>query len=287
MVWPFRLLSHLIDMKEVDDGTVGIDADATKNEFVTSEADPTSSTTTTTTTTTAVIGELNDVAVLSTATQESSALNKEGLHVVTGDIFTDVAIEADPTTTSQPTTKAAARTKPAGDRWAIASNGVDLSGNWQVVVSDEFKRQYDKYLERLGQPALVRTVALGIIGRTTEELSMTDGKSLLIRGHNIRGIWDRTLIASGTEIGVDNFEPLHVPIMTADSEMVEAETWWESEGTVHVSWLHGVSRYHGGGSFESRRYLDSDGETYVCESTFYFKDNSREPNKLIWRFRRF
>lgn len=73
---------------------------------------------------------------------------------------------------------------------------------------------------------------------------------------------------------------------TADSELVEAESWWESEGTVHVSWLRGVSRYHGGGCFESRRYLEDDGKTYCCESTFHFNDDSREPSKLTWRFRK-
>ena len=72
---------------------------------------------------------------------------------------------------------------------------------------------------------------------------------------------------------------------TADSEKVDAESWWESEGTVHVSWLRGVSRY-GGGSFKSKRYLEDGGETYVCESTFYFNDESKKKNKLTWRFRK-
>jgi hypothetical protein len=281
MFWPIRLLSQLVVVEDLElgDGTSVIDIES-KNEIVSDE-------TVEATSTASIISELNDVLALSPVMNgNDSANDNEVLHVVSGEIFTDVAIEVDPVTTSQPTSKASARTKPAEDRWAIAGDGVDLSGNWQVVVSEEFKREYDHYLERLGQPALVRTVALGIIGRTTEELSMTDGKSLLIRGTNIRGIWDRTLVASGSDIGVDEFEPLHVSIMTADSEKVEAESWWELEGTVHVSFLRGISRYHGGGSFESRRYLEDDGEIYVCESTFYFNDTSREPNKLTWRFRK-
>ena len=176
--------------------------------------------------------------------------------------------------------------KPVGDRWAIASPGVDLSGDWELIVTDDFKRDYDNYLEQLGQPLLVRSVALGIIGLTTEETRQADnGKSLLIRGKNVRGVWDRTLVASGTTPGAESYTPLRVPIMTADSEQVVAEAWWENEGTVHVSWLRGVAKY-GGGEFESRRYLQDDGNVYVCETTFHRDDKSKEPVRIVWRFRR-
>jgi hypothetical protein len=128
-------------------------------------------------------------------------------------------------------------------------------------------------------------VAVGIIGQTSEETQQTDhGKSLLIRGKNLRGVWDRTLVSSGTDVGIDVYIPLCIPVMTADSEKVEAESWWEEEGTVHVSWLRGVSKY-GGGSFESRRYLEDGGDTLVCDSTFYPDDAMKEPNSISWRFR--
>ncbi|CAJ1954964.1 unnamed protein product [Cylindrotheca closterium] len=85
-----------------------------------------------------------------------------------------------------------------------------------------------------------------------------DGNSLFIRGENAKGIWERELVTSGTEVGKPEFEPLLVPIMTADSEKVEAETWWEGGGAIHVSILHGVLKQYGGGAFESRRFLEDD-----------------------------
>jgi len=174
--------------------------------------------------------------------------------------------------------------KPAGTRWAVAAPDVDLTGEWVVLVTDEFKQEYDRYLTQLGQPMLVRSVALGIISLTTEVTKQFDsGKSLLIRGQNVRGTWDRTLVASGTEIGQDDYTPLIIPVMSADSEKVEAESWWEDDGRVHVSWLRGVKKY-GGGAFESKRFLD--GDTYVCESTFHPNDSGKQPNRIIWRFRR-
>jgi hypothetical protein len=174
--------------------------------------------------------------------------------------------------------------KPVGDRWAVAAPGVDLTGHWQLLATDEFKKEYDHYLTELSQPFFVRSAALSVIGFTTEETRQLDaGKGLLIRGKNIRGTWDRTLVASGSEVGIDEFTPLHVPIMTADSELVEAETWWENEGTLHVSWLRGVAKY-GGGSFESRRYLEDDGNVYVCKTTFHRK--SKTPVTITWRFTR-
>ena len=175
---------------------------------------------------------------------------------------------------------------PKGNRWAVAAPGVDLSGQWSLIVTDEFKRDYVRYLEGLKQPFIVRSVAVGLLSMTTDECIQTDnGRSLLIRGRNVRGIWDRTLIASGTEAGIDDYTPLSVPIMSAESEQVQAESWWENKGTVHVSWLRGVQLY-GGGDFESRRYLEDDGQVYVCESTFHRQgpDKDDEGVKVTWRF---
>jgi hypothetical protein len=179
-----------------------------------------------------------------------------------------------------------ARSTPSGDRWAIAQDGVNLTGNWEVIVTDEFKEEYDNYLTNLGQPLLVRTFALGVIPFTTEEIKQSDnGRALLIRGKNLQGNWDRTLVSSGAEPGNDKYTPLHIPIITAESEQVEAESWWESKGTVHVSWLRNITKY-GGGAFESRRYLEDDGDVYVCESTYYPDDKDREPCSITWRFKR-
>ena len=180
------------------------------------------------------------------------------------------------------------RKTPKGDRWAVAASGVDLTGDWSLIVTDEFKREYDRYLEGLNQPFIVRSVAVGLLSMTTDECIQTDsGRSLLIRGRNVRGIWDRTLIASGTEVGVDDYTPLSVPIMSAESEQVQAESWWEDKGSVHVSWLRGVQLY-GGGDFESRRYLEDDGQVYVCESIFHRQgaDKDDDSVKVTWRFRR-
>jgi hypothetical protein len=187
------------------------------------------------------------------------------------------------------TIKVVSDERPVGDRWALSAPDVDLTGQWELIVDDEFRKQYDNYLTRLDQPLLVRSVALSIIGQTKEETVQTDhGRSLLIRGKNVRGIWDRTLVASGTDgqsEDKDDYSPLHIPIMSADSEQVQAESWWEDNGQVHISWLRGVTKY-GGGAFESRRYLTDDGNVYVCESVFYPNNKKKDPNPITWKFRR-
>lgn len=77
-----------------------------------------------------------------------------------------------------------------------------------------------------------------------------------------------------------------VPIVTADAEKVMAESWWEDDGTMHVSWTRGVKKY-GGGDFESKRYLEKNGDVYVCESTFHPIDTeNREKSHLVWKFLR-
>jgi hypothetical protein len=156
-----------------------------------------------------------------------------------------------------------------------SASNVDLSGEWNIIVSDAFKEEYDKYLTLLGQPLLVRSVALSIVSMTTESTEQNDeGMMLSIRGRNVRGTWERTLMT-----------PEITRIVTADGEDVEAEAWWENSGTVHRSWLRGVSKY-GGGDFESKRYLESNGKVLVCESTFHPRDATRENARVTWRFLR-
>lgn len=107
------------------------------------------------------------------------------------------------------------------------------------------------------------------------------------------GIWERTLESSGSDFestmspqSDGTYNHTRVPIVTADAENVLAESWWENDGTKHVSWTLGVKKY-GGGSFESKRYLENNGDVYVCESTFHPNDTkSREKSHLIWRFLR-
>jgi hypothetical protein len=185
-----------------------------------------------------------------------------------------------PVDTVQPVTTAAPTTSTtATDRSAVAAANIDLTGHWKLVVTEDFKAEYDKYLTLLGQPFLVRSVALGIIGLTTEETIQTNqGRNLEIKGRNVRGVWDRTLVASEDAT-------MTTSIVTADGEPVEAEAWWEEQGTVHRSWLRGVKKY-GGGAFESKRYLQDNGNTYVCESTFHPDDVAREKARVTWRFHR-
>lgn len=157
----------------------------------------------------------------------------------------------------------------------------DLTGNWDLIVDDGFKKEYDQYLQDLGQPSLVRSVALSIIYMTAEEISqMEDGKELCIRGRNVRGNWERTLKAS-----TEN-DKVVVPIITADKEEVLSECWWEEDGKVHRSWLRGVGKY-GGGDFESKRYLEGeDGKILVCESVFHPKNKSKPQASVTWRFQK-
>jgi len=178
---------------------------------------------------------------------------------------------------------------PKGERWAVSSPEVNLSGKWKIIASDDFKKDYDIYLKNLGQPSLVRSIAVSIVDMTTEEVTQSDnGRSLSIKGKNLRGVWDRTLLASGSDIDVEhgeNDEHTKIPLVTADQENVEAESWWEKNGTVHRSWLRGVKKY-GGGDFESRRYLADGGKKLICESVFHPQARDKENAVITWLFER-
>jgi len=186
--------------------------------------------------------------------------------------------------TSKDVDSGSAKTSPPGERWAVADRSTDLSGDWSLIVTDEFKKMYDKYLTDLGQPSLVRSIAVGIVGLTSETITQQNsGRELVIKGNNPRGWWERTLVASGTDENNSDFEPVLVEIDTADSERVMSESWWEKDGTVHKSFLRGIKKY-GGGSFESSRYKD--GDIYVCDTIFHPIDDSRPEAILTWRFKK-
>jgi hypothetical protein len=167
-----------------------------------------------------------------------------------------------------------------GQRSAVAAPSVDFSGHWNIEVTDEFKEQYDRYLRMLGQPSLVRSIALSIVALTTEEIiQKKQGRDLTIRGRNVRGVWERTMRSSCAD------EKIRLPVVTADGEEAEVEAWWEKNGSMHVSWMRGVQKY-GGGDFESKRYIDDYGQALVCESTFHPSDATREKVQIKWRFRK-
>ena len=183
---------------------------------------------------------------------------------------------------------------PSGDRWAISSPEVDLSGKWKLITTEQFKEEYDEFLKALGQPLIVRGAALLIVGNTREETKQIDGgREFYIKGVNAKGTWERMLKSSGSDFGTTmvpnadgSYDHTPVTILTADSEKVEAKSWWEEDGTIHVSWTQGVNRY-GGGSFESRRYLENNGDVYVCESIFRRNNKADGPDPtLVWKFLR-
>jgi hypothetical protein len=178
---------------------------------------------------------------------------------------------------------------PQGTRWAVSSPKVNLTGHWKILVDDHFKKDYDTYLMNLGQPSLVRTVATSIVELTTEEVRQEDeGRVLHIVGKNLRGAWERTLVASGSDIEYNHGEDeghIKTPLVTADQEQVQAEAWWESDGTIHRSFLRGGKKY-GGGDFESKRYLTENGNILICESTFHPRDAEKSQAKITWKFAR-
>ena len=194
-------------------------------------------------------------------------------------------LQSQPGTSSKSIATEETSSEIEGPRWAVAAKNCDLSGKWYLLDSEEFKTQYDKYLTCLGQPAIVRSVALSLIGFTREEIIQeNEGRTLIINGVNPRGIWNRKLISSGAERNNPNYQPVLTEIYTADSEKVEAEAWWEGNGTVHKSWLRGGMKY-GGGNFESSRYLASD-NVLICKSVFHPNDPRREKAQVTWRFQR-
>lgn len=130
---------------------------------------------------------------------------------------------------------------------------------------------------------MIRSVALSIAQLTTEEMVQSDdGRSLLIRGENARGIWERTL--QTTHNGAEAESSFAHPLYTIDKELVQAESWWEDNGRIHHSWMRGATKY-GGGDFESKRYIDED-DVYVCETTFHPTKPNAKKAKLTWRYER-
>lgn len=177
---------------------------------------------------------------------------------------------------------------PVGSRWAISNNTTNLSGKWRPIITPAFKRKYEKYLLNCSQPLLFHNLCLNFVALTREEIKQ-QGNALRIKGTNPIGVWNQTLISSGTDHYNEDYEPINSTFLDPDGEMVHVESWWENNGTVHKSWLRGKPRCCGG-EFESTRYLQ-DENSLVCESVFHPnaagapKSKGFLPATVTWRFR--
>jgi hypothetical protein len=181
--------------------------------------------------------------------------------------------------------------EPQGTRWAISANTTDLSGTWKPIVTTEFKKQYDEYLQNCSESVFFRKVVLNTLGLTVDEIKQKEhGRNLTITGRNPAGSWARTLIASGADNNNTDFDPVYVEIKDPDADKVNVEAWWELDGAVHKSILRGKPRVQGG-EFETLRYLEgNDTNVLVTESSFRpspgGKATSFRPGSIKWRYER-
>ena len=176
--------------------------------------------------------------------------------------------------------------QPVGPRWAIPANTTDLSGKWKPIVTAKFKEQYDEYLKNCSQSFAFRNLCLTFVGLTREEIKQ-NGSSLQIRGTSPVGVWERTLVSSGSDLCNADYEPFNVTFLDPDRDTVNVEAWWADNGTVHKSWLRGKPRVCGG-EFESTRYLEPENDVLVCESVFHPNGATKgfQPAYVKWRFER-
>jgi hypothetical protein len=208
----------------------------------------------------------------------------------------DVSSQEDQNTTILPS-------QPEGTRWAISSNSTNLSGLWKPIVTPEFKKQYDEYLQNCSQPLWFRNLVSNVLGTTREQVQHdNNGRELVLSSKNPAGEWKRTLLASGSDMettfGV--LEPVYAIFQDPDKDSVQVESWWEHQGTVHKSILRGKPRLKGG-EFETLRYLEAnvDGsardDIYVVESYFHPSPTRAtttsigqkfRPGYVKWRFSR-
>lgn len=194
----------------------------------------------------------------------------------------DMAQSTDTIPTRQPT--------PDGFRWATADQNVDLSGTWKPIMTQQFKNEYDLFLANCNVSYLLRKVMVNGVALQKERIEQrSQGRELELYAMNPAGAWNRTLLASGSEVGFESFDPVHVKMVDPDGDEVEVEAWWEDDGTVHKSWLRGKEGFQGG-VVESSRYLEDD-NTLVCESTFHPGSDVKRNGKfqqatLVWKFER-
>jgi hypothetical protein len=174
---------------------------------------------------------------------------------------------------------------PTGPRWAVAHPEIDLSGTWKPVVTNEFKKEYDTYLQNCGTNFAFRQVCLNFCSMVRETIQQEDhGRVLHLMDTSPGGSWKRSLISSGanytcsaslsqkSRVVEEDYQPIYTSFVDPDNEIVQVEAWWENQGRVHTSFLRNKPKVRGG-EFESKRYLTTDEATgeiqLVCESSFH------------------
>mmetsp|Transcript_2509 Transcript_2509/g.5463 ORF Transcript_2509/g.5463 Transcript_2509/m.5463 type:complete len:345 (+) Transcript_2509:131-1165(+) len=196
---------------------------------------------------------------------------------------------------------------PKGPRWAMAHPDVDLSGTWKPIITADFLKQYDEYLEGCGTSYFFRQLCLKFCSMTRETITQKEeGRILELDGQTPAGSWKRSLISSGAESSYnDDYDVEYSEFLDPDKERVQVEAWWEERGSVHKSILRN-KRTVEGGEFETLRYLNnntgcnattvsddarsSEQPTLVTESIFRPGDSSTDkkfkPTSIRWEYKR-
>jgi hypothetical protein len=87
---------------------------------------------------------------------------------------------------------------PSGPRWAVSHPKIDLSGTWKPIITADFLKQYDEYLENCGTTYFFRQLCLKFCTMTRETITQLDnGRTLELFGKTPAGSWRRSLISSG------------------------------------------------------------------------------------------
>lgn len=196
------------------------------------------------------------------------------------------------------------------DRWQISHPSVNLTGEWELIVSSEWKKDYDTYLTCMGYNIFQRKVAVTVIHLTREEIfhwnesnpidkSLCDDgvddeillyekeRRLRIVSINPKGKWDRTFISSGatspgSSAAANYSNPLcsHSSVSEEYQRIILPMKIASGDLGETESWWERNGTAHRSwirntpkGDYESLRYFEegSEGNIYVCESYFYEK----------------
>ena len=182
--------------------------------------------------------------------------------------------ESNPASTGAATTSTTARS-------ALPATDVDLSGIWKPIITPQFIRDYDRYLQHCGEGLFFRKALLAAMG-LAHEVYQQEGTQLSITSKSAVTSWQRVLVSSS-----DASDPVISWFRDPDGDTVHVEAWWQADGTVHTSRLRGKPRVHGG-TFVSQRYLESP-DVLICESTFHPAADAGlrfHPDHVVWRFQR-
>jgi hypothetical protein len=184
---------------------------------------------------------------------------------------------------------------------SVSNSKVDFTGKWKPIVTKEFLKSYDVFLQACGESYWMRKLLVNAVSMQSHHIRQFDqGRRLELVDMHPMASWNRSLVTSGVNPHSHenvSYQEVVNELVDPQGDALQVVAYWCDDGTVHKSLLQSSKPHLKGASLESNRrleLLDTDNSSFnsilVAEAVFHPPspddgDSSKLRHaSLVWKY---